>query len=616
MLVRIARVSATLLPLLALHFPTASAAEPIHYELGFEHPSTHLMDVTIRATGLEGATADFAMPDWAPGSYYIQNYAVNVQRFRAAGPNGKDLAWRKTDSQTWHIELKGANTATIQYQVFGDTLRNNQAQYDEQHAFIGGPSVWMYLVGGKDRPIELTIAVPTGWKVATGMEHTSDHTFQAENYDWFADAPLEISDFAEKKFQVMGTTYHVIVHDVESGQDFSKFTADTQKFVEQVVPIFASVAGTASQAAPFKDYYFLFHIWPGTGGGLEHLNSTQINFQKDWNDESPAENYGTQYELKLFVASHEFFHAWNVKRLRPRPLGPFDYTQMVHTPSLWVSEGLTSYYGALALVRAGLITPQHYLDVIGKLLTKFDAEPGRSERSIEDTSWDTWFPNAGVVQQKTNLTNTWYSYYDGGQVMGHILDFAIREKSNNQNSLDDWMRLLYSRYALPKSGFEPEDPIRAASEVAGGDLSDVFARYISGKDAIPYEKYFAYAGIAVTSKVDSSKPWIGIEIKKGEGGLYTIRNVIPGSPAEKAGLDVDDVIFAIDDRAVGAGGPAEAVSAHKPGDVVHILVMRLRRVQDLPVTIGSNPHPVYTLKPMEHPSAKQKAIYTSWLGIK
>jgi predicted metalloprotease with PDZ domain len=254
--------------------------------------------------------------------------------------------------------------------------------------------------------------------------------------------------------------------------------------------------------------------------------------------------------------------------------------------------------------------------VIGKLLTKFDAEPGRSERSIEDTSWDTWFPNAGVVQQKANLANTWYSYYDGGQVMGHILDFAIREKTNNKKSLDDWMRLLYSRYALPKPGFEPEDPIRAASEVAGGDLSDVFTRYISGKESIPYEKYFAYAGIAVTSKVDSSKPWIGIEFKKGEEGRYSIRNVIPGSPAQKAGLDVDDVIFAIDDRAVGAGGPAEAVSAHKPGDVVHILVMRLRRVQDLLVTIGSNPHPVYTLKPMEHPSAKQKAIYTSWLGIK
>ncbi|MGH9747801.1 MAG: M61 family metallopeptidase [Candidatus Acidiferrales bacterium] len=616
MLLRAVRFSAVLVAAIVLGSSSASAAPLLEYELGFERPNTHLMDITIRAGELDGATAEFAMPDWAPGSYYIQNYAANVQRFRATGANGQELAWKKTDSQTWRVELAGAKAATIQYQVFGDTLRNNQAQYDERHAFIGGPSVWMYLVGGKERPIELSIAVPTGWKVATGMEHTSDHTFRSADYNWFADAPLEISDFVEKDFEVQGTTYHVIVHDVEGRKDFSKFAADSQKFVEKIVPIFATVAGSGAQAAPFKDYYFLYHIWPGTGGGLEHLNSTQIDFSKDWDDTSPAEDFGTQYDLKLFVASHEFFHAWNVKRLRPRPLGPFDYTEMVHTPSLWISEGLTSYYGALALVRAGLVTPQHYLDGIAKLLTKFDAGPGRTERSIEDTSWDTWFPNAGVVAQKNNLANTWYSYYDGGQVMGHILDFAIREKTNNQKSLDDWMRVLYSRYALPKAGFEPEDPVRAASEVAGGDLSEIFSRYISGKEAIPYEKYFAYAGIAVTAKVEPAKPWIGIETSKGEHGKLSIKNVVPGSPAEAAGLDRDDVILAVNGSVVGAGGIGESIAGAKPGDVLRVLVVRLADVKEIAVTLGSNPHRTYTLKPVEHPTDAQKAIYDGWLGIK
>ena len=612
---RVVRFSAVLWMVIALPILSRAAAEPLRYELAFERPSTHLMDVTIRATGLEGATAEFAMPDWAPGSYYIQNYAANVQRFRATGTDGKELSWRKTDSQTWRVELAGGSAAAIHYQVFGDTLRNNQAQFDERHAFIGGPSVWMYLVGGKERPIELTIAPPAGWKVATGMEHRSEHTFRAADYNWFADAPLEISDFAEKTFQVQGSTYHVIVHDVVGHGDFSKFTADTQKFVEKIVPIFAAVAGNGEQAAPFKDYYFLFHIWPETGGGLEHLNSTQINFTKEWDDNSPSEDFGTQYDLKLFVTSHEFFHAWNVKRLRPRPLGPFDYSQMVHTPSLWISEGLTSYYGALVLVRAGLVTPEQYLAGLGKLLTKFDGEPGRSERSIEDTSWDTWFPNAGVLAQKNNLANTWYSYYDGGQVMGHILDFAIREKTNNQKSLDDWMRLLYSRYALPKPGFEPEEAIRAASEVAGGDVSEIFSRYISGKEAIPYEKYFAYAGIAVTAKVDSSKPWLGVGVA-GEHGKFSIKSVVSGSPAEASGLDRDDVLLAIDGRALGAGGLAEVVKAHKPGDVIVVTIVRLGDIKDIPVTIGSNPHPTYTLKPLEHPTEEQKAIYNSWLGIK
>src|SRR6202007_777102 len=165
---RIAKLSVMLLTAVVMHVSSAAPAEPLRYELGFEPPSTHLMDVTIRASGLAGPTADFAMPDWAPGSYYIQNYAVNVQGFRASSANGKELSWRKTDSQTWRVDLSGANAATIQYQVFGDTLRNNQADYDERHVFIGGPSVWMYLIGGKERPIELSIAVPAGWKVATG----------------------------------------------------------------------------------------------------------------------------------------------------------------------------------------------------------------------------------------------------------------------------------------------------------------------------------------------------------------------------------------------------------------------------------------------------------------
>ena len=590
------------------------AADPLHYELRFERPNTHLMDVTIHATALEGPSVEFAMPDWAPGSYYLENYSANVQAFRAVGPDGKELSWRKTDSQTWRVELGGANAVTVSYQVFGDTLRNNQAQYNERHAFIGGPSVWMYLVGGKERAVELTIAVPTGWKVATGMERTSDHTFRAADYNWFADAPLEISDFAEKDFQVLGTTYHVIVHDVEGQKDFSKFTQDAQKFVETIVPMFSSVTG-AEQAAPFKDYWFLFHVWPNTGGGLEHLNSTQINFSRGWDAQMPAPGYGTQYNLKLFVTAHEFFHAWNVKRLRPLPLGPFDYSQMVHTPSLWISEGLTSYYGELALERAGLITPQQYLDEMSYTITNFEQNPGRRERSIEDTSWDTWF-NGDTVIQLNNLKNTNYSYYDGGQIMGHILDFAIRQDTKNQKSLDDWMRLLYSRYALPKPGFQPDDAVKAASEVAGADVSEIFSKYISGKEPIPYEQYFAYAGIAVEKKLEPEKAWLGASHSKSDDGYAKITNVVTGSSAEIAGLDRDDVVIGIDGSIVDEDAFNETIQEHKTGDTLHMTVIRLGEIKEIPVTLIASPYPVYKLKPMENPSDQQKAIYNSWMGIK
>jgi predicted metalloprotease with PDZ domain len=592
-----------------------SAADPLQYELRFERPNTHLLDITIQANGLSGGSVDFAMPDWAPGSYYIENYSAEVQGFQAFGPGQKPLVWRKTDEQTWRVELAGANAVTIQYQIYANTLANNHAQYNEEHAFLGGPAVWMYLVGGKERPVRLTINVPSGWKVATGMERTSPggNGFQAANYDWLADSPIEISAFEEKTFDYSGTTFHVIVHDIEGKKDFSKFAGDTEKIVKTLVSMMAPVAGTGEQQAPFQQYWFLFHVWPHTGGGLEHLNSTQINFSSDWDSTASAGDFGTQYDLKLFVTAHEFYHAWNVKRLRPRPLGPFDYSRQVHTPSLWISEGLTSYYGSLALARAGLVTPQQYLDFIAKLITRFEQEPGRHERSIEDTSWDTWYR---TVRTENNLANTNYSYYDGGQVVGHLLDFAIRQNTGNKKSLDDWMRLLYSRYALPKPGFEPDDAVRAASEVAGMDLKDFFHSYISGKEPLPYEQYFAYAGIAVEKKMNPEKPWVGVDTEKGEDGHAKINNIIPGSPAEMAGLDRGDSILAVDGKAVDSDSFGSTIQLHKPGDTLHVTVVRRDRLMEITLTLGANPYATYSLKPIEHPTDAQKAIYNSWLGVK
>jgi predicted metalloprotease with PDZ domain len=201
--------------------------------------------------------------------------------------------------------------------------------------------------------------------------------------------------------------------------------------------------------------------------------------------------------------------------------------------------------------------------------------------------------------------------------MGHILDFAIRQDTNNQKSLDDWMRLLYSCYALPKPGFEPDDAVHAASEIAGQDVSDIFRRYISGKDPIPYESYFAYAGVAVEKKLDSSKSWAGLSFTKQDNGTTTIKNITPGGPAESAGLDKDDMVVALDGRAISSSDDVEAlVSAYKPGVTVRVLVQRLGQMREFPLALAPNPYYTYTLKPVEHPTAQQQAIYNSWFGIK
>ena len=594
----------------------AYAAEPVQYQLGFERPNTHLMDVTVRIPELDGKSVEVAIPDWAPGAYSIRNFAANVQGFRAADSADHALAWRKTDSQTWRIELNGAKSAIVRYQVFNP-------QYNDRHVSFTGHSVWMYVVHAKDRPAALTIdrsPLPVEWKIATGMKKTGAASFTADDYDWFSDYPIEISDYGEQVFDVLGTTYHIVV-DPKEDRDFAKFAADLKKVVEAEVPILAPAVG-GGRAAPFAEYYFLMHITPGrgVGGGVEHLNSTMITYSSGWSDHgtATAQYLSDVYTVKLFVAAHEFFHAWNVKRLRPRELGPFDYTQMVHTPSLWISEGLTSYYAGLALLRAGFLTPQQYLDYLGRLWTGLEEKPGRKERSIADTSWDTWFGGAaggggGNAALANNLANTNYSYYDGGQTLGCLLDMEIRNQTHNRKSLDDWMRLMYSRYALPKAGFEPADAVRAASEVAGADMSAFFERYVTGKDALPYQRDFAYAGIEVQTSAPK-QAWLGATFQADSSGRATVANIVPGSPAEAGGLDRGDAIIAIDGKVVDRAAFEKALSATHAGEPVALTVSHLGRVQQVAVKLATSPYLDYKLKPMDAPNQLQREIYHGYLG--
>lgn len=604
------RFYASSLLILFLAFTATAQVPPVDYELRFRAPNTHLLEVTIRASDLSGEFAEFAMPAWAPGSYVIQDYAANVHGFRATTLQGTPLPWHKTDKQTWRIELRGEKALVVSYLVYANTLANNQAQYNDRHAFLAGPAVWMYLVGGKTRPVRLTIQAPQGWRIATGLARDAENRFTAPDYDWFADCPIEISDFVEHSFASDGATYHFVVHDILGRKDFQRFLADTRKIVSQITALF-SVNGRP--AAPFSDYWFIFHLWPGGRGGLEHLNSTQINFSTDWDSTRPAGRYGSDYVLKLAVASHEFFHTWNVKRFRPRPLGPFDYSREVHTPSLWLSEGITSYYGDLVLVRAGLISPEEYLDNISQLITAFEQEPGRRLRSLEETSWDTWF-RADRFRQETNLLNTTYSYYDGGQLLGHLLDFAIRHATGNRRSLDDWMRLLYDRYSLPLPGFNPDDLVRTASEVAGTDLTDFFARYVSGREPWPYEQYFGYAGIAVERSTAPDEPWLGASTSQDESGFARVSNVLPDSPAERGGLDRGDLILALGGRSVKHDEFLAALHERKPGDLLTLTVSRLGHLKDITVRLGPNPHTYFRLRIMEKITPIQQQILESWLG--
>lgn len=614
------------LVLVPLGTTICSAAVPIRYDLTFDPWNTHLLEVTIHTSGVVGHTVAFTMPVWGPGAYGIRNFASEVQDFSATDSSGRPLAWHKTDAQTWEIDLQRGNAAIIHYKVYGNSL--GSVQYDDRHVAINGPALWMYQVDAKDRPITLTIdtsRLPPGWKIATGLEKTGAASFRTTDYDWFADCPIEIAPFTEKDIVVLGTTYHFIVHDEMGKQDYTQFTKDMQRVLERgLVPILAPAVG-GPLAAPFPDYWFIIHIAPGAGlgGGTEHLNSTKISFSRDWGDSTPTtHDYMTNvYEAKVFVATHELFHAWNVKRLRPRPLGPFDYTQMVHTPSLWISEGLTSYYACLAMLRSGFWTRDQYLGYVSRMISALDAMPGRAKRSVAETSWDTWFgfsgggALAGEPNVTSNLINTNYSYYDGGQTLGVLLDLDIRERTHNRKSLDDWMRAMYEQFALPKPGFEPGDVQRIASQVAGTDMSEFFRRYVFGIDPFPFDQEFGFAGIQVERRL-SPEGWSGAVLTATREGQAAIANVIPGSPAERDGLDRGDIVVAIDDHAADPAGIERELAAHHSGDRVVFTVLHHAMVHQVPVTLGANPHPAYVLTPMSNRSPEQEEIYRGVLGAR
>jgi len=586
----------------------------VAYALGFSRPNAHLLEITVRATGLTGPAADFAMPAWSPGWYIINNYAKMVQEFRASDAAGKPLPWQKTDKQTWRVSLRGSTAVTIQYKLFGNTLGVDWLQYNDKHAHISGPAAWMYLVGGKQRPATLQIRVPAGWRVATGLPSAPGGGYRAADYDAFIDSPIEISDFTEQTFTSGGATYHIVVHDILGKKDYARLTHDAQKAVENLVAMMKPVAAVQGRDTPYESYWFLFHIWPNTGGGLEHRNSTQIFLPGDWEPPAAGETARGLYRAQLGVTVHEYFHAFNVKRLRPKPLGPFDYSREVHTPSLWISEGFTNYYEGLAILRTGLEAPQDYFQSLSDLITGFENLPGRAERSIEDTSWDTWFWYTGEGAVQTNKNNVDHSYYTGGEILGHFLDFAIRHATGNKKSLDDWMRLMYSRYALPKPGFTPQDAIRAASEVAGTDLSGFFRKHISGKEPLPYEEYFAYAGLQVQRKTHPERPWLGAGFGRGAGLEVRIGSLAPNGPAMEAGLDRGDVIGAMDGRPVALSEMDALLAAKKPGDVVRFTVRRLREVVEISVKLGADPTMEFVVAPMPQMTDAQRTAYQYWSG--
>ena len=559
----------------------------IEYRLTIEDPNLHVYTVEMDIRGIRDDAVSLAIPAWAPGAYRIRNYARNVKDFQARTRSGRRvIGWHKTDKQTWEVSKQPGDDIIVTYELYSDGLNYEMAD-------ISGPATYMYVVGHKHVPVALRYEKPGDWDVYTGLERRRG-AYRASDYDVFIDAPAFVGEFKVLEFESREVSYRLVFSDPEVEFSEEQVVGDIQAIVEAAVKMFGS--------APFEDYVFLFKVRPRSGsGGLEHLNSTRITVgETDFSS-------GTRYDRFLFVVAHEFFHLWNVKRIRPEVLGPFDYTREGHTRSLWISEGLTSYYGRLVLNRAGIFNPQAYLQSLSQEIDLHQKQPGRFMMSAEEASWDTWL-------RSDNSANNTISYYTKGEIAGLLLDIEIRARTRSQKSLDDVMRYLMQNFANKGIGFPEDGFLEALNTVAGSDFQEFYSRVVQSRLELDYNRYLSQAGLQVETQREPSSLYMGVAVEEAEGGLARISRVIPASPAADAGFDSGDVLVAFDEQRITFANFQGRFRQRKLGETLDVSVLRGERLLHLELTPGEIQQESWVITEANEVTAEQVELRKLWIG--
>jgi predicted metalloprotease with PDZ domain len=616
--------------LFSISIGCAAQDQPLHikYWLAMPHPNSHLFEVTIEVelpSDPNLHSLDFQMPKWSPGRYAVFDFAKNVQEVKAgeACPAGVDCILpeatvNRLDDQTWRVEMRRIPLAGMslmfRYKVFGNDLSGTFSQLNEHHANLNGGSVFMYVVNHKQDRTALSIKAPNGWHIINALTTKKDKAeFEFPNWDVLIDTPTEISaDWTEDDFKVDGKTYHVVVHSLGSeGGKRPALVRDIEKIVR---------AETAMWGAPeFDSYTFLLHFANDShsSDGMEHLTSTQII-------EPMPLGEATTYDETLDAVAHEFFHVWNVKRLRPIELGPWDFTRPANTRGLWIAEGITNYYGHLMQRRAGLWDDKKFLGTLSEEITEIENAPGSKLMSAEESSLSAPFIDDAPQSQQTNLANASISYYAKGETLGIVLDLLIRGGTNGKASLDDVMKTMYDElylkspnatYYLRGRGYRAEDFERAVSQVAASDQSDFFKRYVRGVETPPYERAFAQVGLRFIREARAPVT-IGITGDEDEKMNFRVDAVRAGSPAANAGLQVGDVIATLGGAKLTPANFLKLLSRYKPGDHVALSVLRGGHPMMKEVILAAPQLFDYRIEEDPRATPQAKALRAAWLSGK
>lgn len=570
----------------------------IHYNITFPEAQAHYVDIEMTISGLHQNIIVLKMPVWTPGSYLIREFEKNVEGFSVSSDDGP-LPFTKTRKNWWSINTKGKTSLTVKYRVYCNEISVRTSTVDASHSFLSSTGVFMYPEGMLNTPSTIQIVPYKGWtKVSTSLEMVDNNPFmrRAPNYDILFDSPIEIGDQDVFGFTAAGVNYEVCMYG-GGNYDRDKLKADMAKIVEQQTAVYGE--------NPNKHYVFIVHNYTTSGGGLEHLSSTVLGFVRD------RYNTPAGYQGFLTLAAHEHFHLWNVKRLRPIVLGPFDYDNENYTTDLWIAEGFTAYYEDITLRHAAIIDPESYLNIIGNDINSVENTPGRKYQSVAEASYDAWIK---AYRPNENSANTTISYYSKGAVLGMLLDLEIINDSHARYSLDNVMHYMYTEYYKNKKRGYTDAEFKAGLEkFAGKKLDDFYKRYVTGTDDIDYNKYLGYAGYKITDQLaESNEPYLGVATSN-NGGKIIVTSVQRNSPAWADGINADDQITAIDGNTITS--MQDALNGKKVGDKITVTVLRDGISMDLSVTLLRNPQVKYKVEPMENITSMQTIVRNKWLKL-
>jgi len=458
-----------------------AAPPPVEYAISLPAPQTQMVEMSMVLHGVEDESLDFILPVWRPGRYTILDPAGTVREVRASDAiTGDALPIEKVRKSAWRVSRNGAESIRVDYRVYANSLGDRTRHVDDTHAFLSGSSVFLYVPQRREQPIVVRIDAPPDWRIATGLEPhpTEPRALIAPNYDVLVDSPIEIGLHERIDFDVDGVPHEVILWGDVEGYDQQKIIDDFSAIIRAQRDIFGNL--------PYTRYVFLTHVGMGAGGGTEHLNSTIMQTGR------AAFESDAGWTRFLGLVSHEFFHTWNVKQLRPAGIHPYDYEQENYTRLLWVAEGTTSYYDDLTLVRTGRVKPKKYLEDLGSAIDSLGRRPGRLVQSVEESSFDAWIKFSRSTPDDVNST---ISFYTSGAQASLALDLAIRQHTGNAASLDNVMRTMYERFPLSGPGYTSGDLLAVINEVSGADFTDFFDRHIRGTKDFPFESLVDVCGL-------------------------------------------------------------------------------------------------------------------------